>query len=66
MNQKLTLSNFTHGRKGYGQWWLSFTYNRKQWTIYTTDSQLIDNLFHNEKELSQKFLHSVKKHIKTK
>lgn len=66
MTEKLTLNNFKHGHKGYGQYWLSFTQNNKQWTIYTTDSQLIDNLFHSENYPTQKFLNSVKKHIKTK
>jgi hypothetical protein len=66
MSEKLTLNNFKHSSKGYGKWWLSFTQNNKQWTIYTTESQLIYDLFHSEKYLSQKFLNSVKKHIKTK
>jgi hypothetical protein len=66
MTESLTVNNFSYGNKGYGKYWLSFTKNGKQWTIYTTDSKLIDDLFNYDKYPTQKFLHSVKKHIKTK
>jgi hypothetical protein len=66
MYQKLSVSNFNYGTKGYGQYWLSFTINGKQWTIYTTNSQLIDDLFKSEKYPTQKFLNTVKKQIKNK
>jgi hypothetical protein len=66
MYQKLSVNNFSYRKKGYGQYSLSFTNNGKQWTIYTTNSSLIDDLFNFDKYPTQKFLQSVKKQIKIK